>query len=149
MNQMKFAISSLVTMSEKELAVSTCTAAACTAVTSWLGGWDGNLKALITLMIVDYVTGFLAAFKEKRVNTDVMFWGGVRKGIVLLVLLVAVLLDGMIGNETPIFRAMTIYFYVAREGLSVLENLGMLGVAYPSFIANALEQIQKRGDDKK
>jgi len=114
-----------------------------------LGGWDATLKVLVVLMVLDYVTGVLGAIKNKQVNSEIMFWGGFRKGLILAVVVVAVLLDQMVGNSEPILRTLSIYFYVAREGISVTENLGILGVPLPTSISRVLTQLQKDEIDKK
>lgn len=115
-------------------------------LSSFLGGWDTALKILIWLMIADYASGLLAAIKRKQVNSEVMFWGGIRKGAVLLVIGIAVMLDELVGNTSPIFRMMALYFYIAREGLSVVENLGLFGVYIPGFIKKILEQLKEKSD---
>jgi toxin secretion/phage lysis holin len=135
-------------MTIKEFGFNTAIATVGTIASAWLGGWDAALKVLVTLMIVDYITGFLGAVKQERVNSNTMFWGGIRKGLILAVVVVAVLLDEMVGNPEPILRTLAIYFYVAREGVSVTENLGILGVPLPPPIAKVLEQLQQKGESK-
>ena len=117
-----------------------------TVITAYLGGWDVALKVLIFCMIADYATGLLGAIRKKKVNSETMFWGGVRKGVVLLVVALAVLLDQLLGNEAPIFRTLALYFYIGREGLSIVENLGILGVPLPAWLTKALEQMRMKGD---
>lgn len=120
-----------------------------TVVSGYLGGWDSAVHTLAVFMVVDYATGLLVGIRSKKLNSEVMFWGGIRKGAILVVIAIAVLLDELVGNDSPIFRTLAIYFYVAREGLSVVENLGNLGVPLPSFIKTTLEQIQQKGDESK
>jgi len=131
-------------MSIREFSLSTIISATGTIITACLGGWDAALKVLIVLMVLDYATGFLGAVRSHKVNSEIMYWGGVRKGIILAVLVVAVLLDEMVGNAEPIFRTLTIYFYVSREGISVMENVGLLGVPLPPVIGKVLEQLQQK-----
>jgi toxin secretion/phage lysis holin len=138
-------LGSLFQMNPREFEWGVVGAAAGTIVSAWLGGWDVALQALVAFMVVDYLTGVLAAVKQRRLNSEVMFWGGLRKGIILLVVAMAVILDRLVGNEDPIFRTLAIYFYVAREGLSILENLGLLGIPLPDFLRRVLEQLN---DDK-
>ncbi|MBC2722045.1 holin family protein [Desulfosporosinus sp.] len=133
-------------MNIKEFSLNTVVAIGGTIVSAWLGGWDAALNVLVVLMILDYTTGFLGAIKLKNVNSEVMWWGGIRKGAILAVIAMAVLLDQMMGNPEPILRTMAIYFYVAREGVSVTENLGILGVPLPSALKRVLEQLQERSD---
>lgn len=132
-------------MSAKEFTFNTAIAAAGTITSAWLGGWDAALNFLIVAMVLDYATGFLGAIKEKRVNSEVMWWGGIRKGAILAVIAMAVLLDQMMGNPEPILRTLAIYFYVARECVSVTENLGILGVPLPPALTKVLEQLQEKG----
>ena len=136
-------------MNEKELWFSSVIAAACTVMSAALGGWDIARKVLIALMVADYITGLLGAIKTKSVSSDVMFWGGIRKGAILAVLIIAVLLDELVGNADPILRTLAIYFYVAREGVSLTENLGILGVPLPPEISKVLCQLQKKSEKEK
>lgn len=133
-------------MNVKEFCFSTFIASLGTILCSRLGGWDVTLKLLVVLMVIDYVTGFLGAIKNKRVNSEMMFWGGIRKGLILAVVVIAVLFDEMVGNPYPILRTLSIYFYVAREGISVTENLGILGVPMPPSVRRVLVQLQKEDD---
>ena len=134
-------------MNAKEFGFSTFIASVGTILCSCLGGWDAALKVLVVLMVIDYVTGFLGAIKNKQVNSEIMFWGGIRKGLILAVIIIAVSLDEMVGNSVPILRTLAIYFYVSREGISVTENLGILGVPLPPSIRRVLIQLQNKEDE--
>ncbi|MCR8635737.1 phage holin family protein [Paenibacillus radicis (ex Xue et al. 2023)] len=116
--------------------------------TDYLGGWDTALKVMVYLMIADYISGLLGAIRTRTVNSEVMFWGGIRKAVVLGVIALAVLLDQFMGAEAPIFRTLALYFYAGREGLSVVENLGPLGVPLPPALTNFLKQLQQKGESK-
>ena len=133
-------------MNAKEFSLNTFIAAVGTIISACLGGWDAALRVLIGLMIVDYATGFLGAVKDHKVNSEVMYWGGLRKAGILVVLGIAVQLDQMVGNSAPILRTLAIYFYVSREGISVTENLGILGVPLPPGISRVLTQLQEKGE---
>lgn len=132
----------------KEGAFSGTVAAVGTAVTAYLGGWDAALKMLICFMVADYLTGLLGAIRTHNVNSETMFWGGVRKGVVLLVIAMTVMLDQLMGNETPVFRTLALYFYIGREGLSIIENLDVFGVPFPAWVKNVLEQMRERGETR-
>lgn len=134
-------------MSAKELAFNSMVAVVGTIVTAWLGGWDIALKVLIYLMILDYVTGFLGAVRQKKVNSEVMYWGGIRKCVILSIVALAVLFDQLLGNPDPVFRTLAIYYYVGREGVSMTENLGKIGVPMPSKFKRAFEQLQEKGEN--
>ncbi|MFB9330084.1 holin family protein [Paenibacillus aurantiacus] len=132
----------------KETAIGGAIASIGVIATDWLGGWDKALQVLIVLMVADYVTGVLGAIKNKKVNSDVMFWGGIRKAVVLFIVGLASLLDEWIQPGAPIFRTAAIYFYGGREGLSVVENLGTIGVPLPGKIRDFLEQLSEKGNAK-
>ncbi|WP_082451540.1 phage holin family protein [Paenibacillus ihuae] len=112
-------------------------------VAGLLGGWDKGLLVLIVLMCGDYATGVMGAVKTKTVSSDVMFWGGVRKAVVLFVVGLSSLMDDWIQPGAPIFRTAAIYFYAGREGLSVVENLGVLGVPLPQAMKDFLLQLSE------
>ena len=135
----------LIGLNTYEFSFSSCIAVVGTTLSAALGGWDIAMKLLVFLMVFDYITGFLGAVKTHSVDSEVMFWGGLRKGIILAVIIVAILLDERVGNTDPLFRTMAIYFYTGREGISVIENLGILGVYLPPGITKALKQLQKKG----
>lgn len=130
----------------KESAFSGIIAVAGTFVTAYMGGWDAALRVLISLMIADYLTGVLGAIRTKSVNSEVMFWGGIRKAVVLGVVFLSVQLDQFHVDSAPVFRTLAIYFYAGREGLSVIENFGILGVPWPPAIQGVLEQLKQKGE---
>lgn len=127
----------------KEFSFSAILAVIATSATAWLGGWDDPVKYLIAFMAIDYATGFLSALKKKELNSEVMFWGGIRKGAILVVIAIAVMLDGLVGNETPLFRTAAIFYYIGRELLSITENYGILGLPMPNFMKNVLTQVEQ------
>ncbi|GIQ63653.1 hypothetical protein PACILC2_22210 [Paenibacillus cisolokensis] len=148
MTQVKeFIASAAIGATGKEAAFGGLTALA-GVIASALGGWDIALQVLIALIVGDYITGVLGAVRQKKVNSEVMFWGGVRKGVILGVIALATLLDQMAGGENPIFRTLALYYYAGREGLSVVENLGIIGVPLPPGLVSWLEQLRQKGEGK-
>lgn len=114
---------------------------------TWLfGGWELGLQILIVAMVLDYIMGVMCGYKSKELNSKVGFNGLRRKFTILIILILAVLLDRLIGQEW-IFRTLVIYFYVAMEGLSILENAAKLNVPIPGRLKDALIQLQEKGDD--
>jgi toxin secretion/phage lysis holin len=132
-------------MNIKEFGFNTILAVLGTIVSNYLGGWDVALKVMIFCMIVDYGTGVLDAIRVQTLNSEVMFWGGVRKAVIFIVVGLAVMLDELVGNESPIFRTLALYFYIGREGLSIVENLGHLGIPLPAFVEKVLDQLKEKG----
>ena len=117
-----------------------------------LGGWDVLLQVLVGMMAVDYLTGLLIAAIWKKSNksesgaldSEASFKGLARKCMILLLVYVAVLLDAAI--ETNYIRAAVIIFYIGNEGLSLLENLCVMGVPHPKFLENVLQVLRDSGD---
>lgn len=128
------------------LRVSSCFAAAGTALNWLLGGWDLMVQALIAFMALDFVLGFAASVKNHTTDSQVMFWGGVNKVLVLGLVGVGVLLDSLLGAGEPYIRTAVIWFYIARELLSILENYGKLGNNIPPILKTVLAQLQEKGD---
>ena len=117
-----------------------------------LGGWDVLLRVLVGMMATDYLTGLLIAGIWKKSNKSESgaldsragFKGLVRKCMILLLVYVAVLLDAAIG--THYVRAAVILFYIGNEGLSLLENLCIMGVPHPKFLEDVLQVLKDKGD---
>jgi len=110
-----------------------------------VGGVDRALQILITLMCLDYVTGVLAAFTGKRLDSKIGFKGIVKKVAMLALVLVAHQLDQLTGTN-GIARLAVIYFLVANDGLSILENLSECGVGVPEFLKTALGSLKEKGN---
>lgn len=116
------------------------------------GGWDVALQVLIFFMAADYLTGIIVAavFKKSPKSTGgalesrAGFKGLCRKGGILLLVLVAVWLDKLTGANY--IRTAVCLFFVANEGLSILENLGFMGVPLPGFLKNMLEAMKSKAD---
>lgn len=112
-----------------------------------LGGWDVALKVLVIFVILDYITGVTAAFVEKKLDSNVGFRGIAKKILLFVPVVVGYWLDVAAGVQ--VFRSMAIFFYMANEGLSILENLGRAGVAIPASLKAALEQMKQKAEEPK
>ena len=118
----------------------------------FLGGVDGALKTLIIFMAVDYITGLAVAFifhksqktKNGGASSKEGFRGIVKKLCIILLVGLAHEIDVVMGVDY--MRATAILFFIGNEGLSVLENVGLMGVKYPEFIKKALEVMRDKGD---
>ena len=110
---------------------------------TWLFGvWDTAIIVLIGFMILDYATGVIKAYINKQVSSDVGLKGIARKSLILIVLIVAVMLDRLLNAGTWLFRTLICYFYIANEGISLLENCAQLGLPIPDKLRDALVQLQ-------
>lgn len=118
-----------------------------TFFTYLFGSFDLALQVLVVFMVLDYLTGVLYAFLTNQLNSEVGFKGLVKKLMILVVLIIAVMLDRILGVNGWPFRTLVAYFYIANEGISLLENVGNIGIPIPNKMRQALEQLNK--DDGK
>lgn len=107
-----------------------------------LGGWDIALQCLLLAIVFDYISGIIKAFHTKTLSSKIGFQGILKKVGILLIVMLGVLVDRVTGN-TGAVRTLVIYYFVANEGLSVLENLGQCGVPIPASIKKALKALNK------
>lgn len=120
-----------------------------TAISGILGGWDVMVQALVWCMAADFALGFLAAVKARRVDSQTMFWGGINKILVLGLVALGVVFDKLAGMPEPYIRTAIIWFYIGREGLSLVENYGKMGLPLPGAVTQFLEQLKDKGDGRK
>jgi len=116
------------------------------------GGWDTLLKCLVVFMITDYITGLAVAFffqksnktKNGGASSKEGFKGIIKKICMLMVVALAVCIDTL--SKTDYIRSVTILFFIGNEGLSICENLGLMGIKYPEFLHRALEVLRDKND---
>lgn len=124
----------------------TLVAVLATGVVYILGGWDVSLTLLVVFLILDYVSGILKAIINKELSSAIGFQGIAKKVYVIVLIGVGYGLDRLLGNDMLIFRTIVCYFYIANEGISILENACILGVPVPTQLKEKLLQIQ--GENK-
>lgn len=117
-------------------------AVVCTTLVYLLGGLDVALSCLLVAIVLDYVSGLIKAFVTKNLSSKIGVIGIIKKVSVLLIVMLAVLVDRVTG-ETGAIRTLVIYYFVANEGLSIIENLGQAGVPIPQSIKKALKVMKK------
>jgi len=116
------------------------------ALTSFLlGGWTQLMTVLMIFMIIDFVSGLILAGKEGKASSRELWFGVTRKIGTLAILAVAHLLDTIIG-DAHLIRDAAIFFYLAGELLSLIENTGRLGVPIPPVIARAVQVLRGKSD---
>lgn len=118
-----------------------------TFATYYLGGVDLALTSLLTVMIIDYLTGILSAIYNKELSSKIGLKGIIKKIGYLCGVALAVLVDKMTINN-GIIRNLIIYALFSNDGLSILENLGELNIKLPKIIKERLLQIKDKGSDK-
>lgn len=119
---------------------------------AWLGylvgGIDHLIKALVIFMFIDYALGLMVSLVFKKTESKKMFIGLIKKTAMGLMVIAAVQLDSATESGNFMRNAM-ILFLLGMEGISMIENLGKLGIKVPKFLANAFTQLQNDNDDKK
>lgn len=106
------------------------------------GGFDGMMVTLLCLMAADYITGWIKAICNKKLSSEVGVRGILKKALMLIIVGVAVMLQDMIGDTVPL-RETAIMFYVANEGLSVLENAAEF-IPLPDRLKGILIQVREK-----
>lgn len=137
-------------MSKELVTVNSIFAVIGTTIARALGGWDVALRVLVALIVVDYVTGVIIAILDKKLSSEIGFRGLFKKMMIFALVYLAVLVDQ--ATNTDVIRTLTIMFYIANEGISVLENSTILGVPYPEPLKNILLQLKNKSngqEDKK
>ena len=120
-----------------------------TAVSGFIGGMDGIMYALIAFITIDYATGVAVAVKEKKLSSEVGFWGLVRKVCILALVGVAHYIDCYVMQSGDVIRTVAAMYYIGNEGISILENCGNLGLPLPPKLMAVMVQIKEgKGEEK-
>ena len=121
-------------------------------IASAFGGWSAALTTLVIFMAIDYVSGLVLAGvfhrsskSESGALESKAGWKGLcRKGLTLLIVVVASRLDIMLG--VSFVKDAVCIAYICNEAISILENAGLMGVPIPKAIKNGIEILKKRGE---
>lgn len=117
------------------------------------GGWDAALTTLVIFMAIDYTTGFVvAAVFHKSDKTDsgalnskAGFVGLCKKGVIMLIVLMACRLDIVIGSS--FIKDATVIAFITNETISIIENAAVMGIPIPAPIMQAIDILRKKGED--
>ena len=110
--------------------------------TYWLGGWDVLLKTIVFLAVADYITGWIKGIYLKKLSSEIGFRGLLKKIVMFIIIAVAFEIQELIGGTIPL-REVVIMFYIANEGLSLLENAAIF-VPIPDTVKNVLLQLRDK-----
>lgn len=111
------------------------------------GKFDGILYALVTFMILDYITGVVSAYIRKEISSSVGFRGIARKVFIMVLVAVGHILDTQVIGAGSVCRSAVIGFYISNEGISILENSARIGLPLPTKLTDIL--IKLKDNDKK
>lgn len=115
----------------------------------FVGGLDGFLYALIAFVVIDYLTGLLAAGVQKKLSSEVGFKGIAKKIAIFLLVGIANIIDVDVIQNGTALRTAVIFFYLSNEGLSILENAGNIGLPIPEKLKTMLSQLKDKKDPEK
>lgn len=113
----------------------------------YLGGWDALLRLLVIMVTVDFITGSIAASINGEAKSKVGFIGIARKVYIFVIVGIAAHLDNLFGSASAL-REAVLFFYIANELLSVIENAGRMGVPLPPALLNAVAVLNGKADKK-
>ena len=111
----------------------------------FLGEADGFMYTLVTLVVIDYVSGVLCAVIEKKLSSAVGLRGIFKKAMVFIMVGVGHVIDTQLIGEGGAMRTALIFFFVSNEGISLLENAARLGLPVPDKIKNVLALLHEKG----
>lgn len=110
------------------------------AVSFMLGGFDKLLITLLSLMALDYLSGIIKAVYNKSINSQIGFRGILKKVMIIIVVILVSSLQQITENNIPL-RDITIMFYLTNEGISIIENLGVV-IPIPKKLKDVFEQLK-------
>mgnify|MGYP000560309353 FL=1 len=112
------------------------------------GEVTGLFWALIAFMALDYITGVVVAIIEKRLSSEVGFRGLAKKFLILVFVAVGHIADTYILGGTPAAMSAVMLFYMANEGISIIENAAALGLPVPKKLTSIMEQIKNKSESE-
>lgn len=112
------------------------------------GEVTGLFWALIAFMALDYITGVIVAVIEKRLSSEVGFRGLAKKFLILVFVAVGHIADTYILGGTPAAMSAVMLFYMANEGISIIENAAALGLPVPKKLTSIMEQIKNKSESE-
>ena len=120
----------------------------CTVLSFLFGDMEGLMVALIALIILDYISGVIAAAVEKRLSSEVGAKGIAKKIFMLLIVALANIVDINVIGDGHVLKTVTVVFYICNECISLIENAGRIGVPVPKKLLDVLEQLRDKDNDK-
>lgn len=110
------------------------------------GAWDALIIALVVVVVMDYITGVINAALRRELSSAVGFKGLCKKVMIFVIVAVGVIVDRAIPSTNGAVRTAVIVFYIANEGISILENAGRIGVPLPRVLKKWLAKMQDEAE---
>ncbi len=112
------------------------------------GEVNGLFWALIAFMATDYITGVVVAAINKQLSSEVGFKGLAKKLMILVFVSLGHIADMYVLGGTPVAMSAVMLFYIANEGLSIIENAGNLGLPVPKKLKDIMVQLKKESEEE-
>lgn len=109
----------------------------------FIGGFDSLVQALLIFVIADYATGVVYACLCHKLSSEVGFKGIAKKVLIFVLVGIGHILDTQVIKSGTTIRTMVIFFYLANEGISLLENVANIGLPVPEKLKEVLEQLSE------
>ena len=110
-------------------------------ITYLLGGWSALIQTLVAFVVVDYVTGVLAASIKKEISSQIGMIGIAKKVLIFVLVACGHLVDLSLGTA-DVVRNAVICFYIANELFSILENAGKAGLSVPDILKSSVDKLK-------
>ena len=112
----------------------------------FLGGVDGFMYALISFVVIDYITGLMLAILERKLSSEIGFRGIFKKVLIFALVGIANITDVYLIKNGSAIRTAVIFFYISNEGISIIENSAKVGLPIPQKLKDVLGQLNKEDD---
>ncbi|MFB4164812.1 holin family protein [Alteribacillus sp. JSM 102045] len=128
-------------------------AASGTAIVSFLWGeWSLLLNVLLALVVIDYLTGLAAAYKEGELNSRTGLFGIAKKAFIFVIIAVGNLIDVVLletgARDEPVIFTAVVVFYVVNEAISITENAGRMNMPLPDKLLSAIKVLKSKSDEQ-
>ena len=107
------------------------------------GEWNPMMTMLVTVIIIDYLTGVVSAAVNHKLSSQIGFRGILKKLFILLIVAFAAAFDKLLPATHNAVKAMVCMFYIANEALSIIENAGEIGLPLPRALREAVEKLKR------
>ena len=109
----------------------------------FLGGFDGLIYALVAFVVIDYITGLMAAVIEKKLSSDIGFRGIFKKVLIFTFVGIGHTIDFHLIEKGSAVRTAVIFFYLSNEGLSIMENAAKVGLPIPEKLKTVFTELRR------
>ena len=117
------------------------------AISYFVGGFDMLLSVFMTIIVIDTLTGILKAKNAGQYESSLFRKGFFRKTAYLLAVVLTVQVDLLVGSN-GVWRDIILTFFTVNESISIIENLGELGVSFPAQFTDAIKSLQEKNKKK-